>query len=224
MKWNLQWILKQKDYTYDFEDDLKFQSEAFEQVSNLIDVETVHVTGRGRFFPKENRLYVDLNISGTMIVPDAYTNEEVPYPFETESSPVQKEENKPVSTVESKVEPLRDPFANSKSKLMDLDDEPVVEIKKEEPKQQPVVQEKPVQKKQVIKEDTELSKLDKDIKLLQKKMCENRKNEEAFSSLKKEYDSKVIEFETNPIVINYKISEEEVKNYLLQVKNVLEQK
>ena len=74
-------------------------------------------------------------------------------PFETESSPVQKEENKPVSTVESKVEPLRDPFANSKSKLMDLDDEPVVEIKKEEPKQQPVVQEKPVQKKQVIKED-----------------------------------------------------------------------
>lgn len=78
--------------------------------------------------------------------------------------------------------------------------------------------------KQVIKEDTELSKLDKDIKLLQKKMCENRKNEEVFSSLKKEYDSKAIEFETNPIVINYKISEEEVKNYLLQVKNVLEQK
>ena len=88
LKWNLQWILKQKDYTYDFEDDLKFQSEAFEQVSNLIDVETVHVTGRGRFFPKENRLYVDLNINGTMIVPDAYTNEEVPYPFETSSTEI----------------------------------------------------------------------------------------------------------------------------------------
>ena len=88
LKWNLQWILKQKDYTYDFEDDLKFQSEAFEQVSNLIDVETVHVTGRGRFIPKENRLYVDLKITGTMIVPDAYTNEEVPYPFETSSTEI----------------------------------------------------------------------------------------------------------------------------------------
>jgi len=78
--------------------------------------------------------------------------------------------------------------------------------------------------KTLIKENEYLTKLDSDIKHLQKQMCENRKNNELFSSLKKEYDEKVKEFETNPIIIDYKISEEEVKNYLYQIKDILEQK
>ena len=78
--------------------------------------------------------------------------------------------------------------------------------------------------KKIIKEDKALYSLDMDIKRLQKQMCENRKNEEIFSSLNKEYDSKVKEFETNPLIIDYKISEVEVRNYLLQIKDILEQK
>lgn len=78
--------------------------------------------------------------------------------------------------------------------------------------------------KKIIKEDTYLTKLDSDIKKLQKKMCENRKNDGVFSCLKKEYDLKVKEFETNPLIIDYKICEEEVRNYLLQIKDVLEEK
>lgn len=78
--------------------------------------------------------------------------------------------------------------------------------------------------KKIIKEDKTLCSLDIDIKRLQKEMCENRKNDELFSSLKKEYDLKVKEFETNPLIINYRISEEEVRNYLFQIKDILEQK
>lgn len=78
--------------------------------------------------------------------------------------------------------------------------------------------------KKVIKEDSQLNKLDSHIKKLQKEMCENRKDDNKFSSKKKEYDKLVIEFETNPIIINFKIVEEEVKNFLYEIKDVLEQK
>lgn len=101
--------------------------------------------------------------------------------------------------------------------------ETILESIKDEINNEPCIKEY-YRLKKIIKSDVQLSKLDSDIKSLQKKMCENRKNDSPFSSLKKEYDSKVAEFETNPLIIDFKISEEEVKKYLYEIKEVLEQK
>lgn len=88
MKWNLNWILKQNNHTFDFEEDLKFQKDAFLHFNNLLDLKDVKVKGTGRYFLKENRLYVDMSIKGIMIVPCAITLEEVEYPFDTSSTEV----------------------------------------------------------------------------------------------------------------------------------------
>ena len=88
MKWNLQWLLKQKDGKFNFSDDLVFPKEAFLQFNHLLDLKDVFVEGKGQYILKENRLYVDMKISGIMVLPCALTLEEVDYPFETESTEV----------------------------------------------------------------------------------------------------------------------------------------
>lgn len=88
MKWNIQWLLKQKNGEFTFSDELVFPKEAFIKFNNLLDLKDVHVEGNGRFVPKDRRLYVDLYIKGIMVLPCALTLEEVDYPFEIESTEV----------------------------------------------------------------------------------------------------------------------------------------
>lgn len=88
MKWNLQWLLKQKDGKFTFSDELVFPKEAFLQFNHLLDLKDIHIEGVGQFDVKDQRLYVDLKISGIMVLPCALTLEEVDYPFESESTEV----------------------------------------------------------------------------------------------------------------------------------------
>ena len=88
MKWNIQWLLKQKNGEFKFSDELVFPEEAFLKFNNLLDLKNVYVEGNGRFVPKDRRLYVDLKIKGIMVLPCALTLEEVDYPFEIESTEV----------------------------------------------------------------------------------------------------------------------------------------
>ncbi len=88
LKWNIQWLLKQKNGEFTFSDELVFPKEAFSKFSNLIDLKDVFVEGKGRYVPKDQRLYIDLKIKGMMILPCALTLEEVDYPFEIESTEV----------------------------------------------------------------------------------------------------------------------------------------
>lgn len=88
MKWNLQWLLKQKNGEFTFSDELVFPKEAFLKFNNLLDLKDVYVEGKGCYVQKDQRLYVDMRIKGTMVLPCALTLEEVDYPFETESTEV----------------------------------------------------------------------------------------------------------------------------------------
>lgn len=82
MKWNKQWLLKQKDGEFDFEESLTFPKEMFYNLSRINGLKDVVASGHGKYDLKKDRLYVDLNIKGTMIVPCAISLEDVDYPFE----------------------------------------------------------------------------------------------------------------------------------------------
>ncbi len=86
LKWNLQWIVKQKDGRFDFEETLYFPSEMFHNLSQINGLKDVNVTGRGCLDMKNRHLYVDFKVKGQMILPCAVSLEDVDYPFEIESS------------------------------------------------------------------------------------------------------------------------------------------
>ena len=70
LKYNLQWIVKHRG-KFDFEEGLTFPSELFDQYAQINDLKDIIVSGTGDLDLKDKRLYVDLNIKGTMILPCA---------------------------------------------------------------------------------------------------------------------------------------------------------
>ena len=87
MKYSLQWIIKHKG-TFDFEEEITFPSEMFEKYAHINGLKDVIVSGTGNLDTRDKRLYVDLNIKGTMILPCALTLEDVDYPFDIDSTEV----------------------------------------------------------------------------------------------------------------------------------------
>lgn len=81
MKWTRSWLMKQNDGQFDFSEELKFPDEVFYNFSRINGLKSVLTNGHGRFLPEEEKLYVDLHIEGTMIVPCAISLEDVDYPF-----------------------------------------------------------------------------------------------------------------------------------------------
>ena len=79
MKWNLQWIVKQKDGCFDFDETLSFPSEMFHNLSQINGLKDVHVTGHGSLDTKNRQLYVDFTVKGQMILPCAVSLEDVDY-------------------------------------------------------------------------------------------------------------------------------------------------
>lgn len=86
MKWNLQWIVKQKDGCFSFDEMLTFPDEMFHNLSQINGLKDVHVTGQGRLDMKNRQLYVDFTMNGQMILPCAVSLENVDYPFVIDSS------------------------------------------------------------------------------------------------------------------------------------------
>lgn len=87
LKYNLQWIIKHKG-TFDFEEEITFPTEMFERYNQINGLKDVIVSGTGNLDTRDKRLYVDLNIKGTMILPCALTLEDVDYPFDIDSTEV----------------------------------------------------------------------------------------------------------------------------------------
>lgn len=86
LKWNLQWLVKQKDGCFNFEETLNFPSEIFHNLSQINGLEDVNVSGQGRLDARNRQLYVDFKVKGQMILPCAVSLEDVDYPFEFDSS------------------------------------------------------------------------------------------------------------------------------------------
>ena len=88
MKWNLQWIVKQKDGRFTFDEMITFPNEMFHNLSQINGLKDVNVKGEGRLDMKNRQLYVDFNVKGQMILPCAVSLEDVDYPFSIDSSVV----------------------------------------------------------------------------------------------------------------------------------------
>ncbi len=80
MKYNLQWIIKQQG-KFDIDEGLTFPIEMFNQYGHINNLKDVEVQGTGNLNVKEKRLYVDVTITGIMVLPCALTLEEIEYPF-----------------------------------------------------------------------------------------------------------------------------------------------
>lgn len=86
LKWNLQWIVKQKDGRFSFDELITFPDEMFQNLSQINGLKDVNVTGEGRLDMKNRQLYIDYNVKGQMILPCAVSLENVDYPFDISSS------------------------------------------------------------------------------------------------------------------------------------------
>lgn len=89
MKWKRSELQKLSQPKVSFaEDNFEIDKEAFAQNSRINGVKDLHVEGEGFLDESDDRFYANLFITGTMLVPDAITGKEIPYPFETESEEV----------------------------------------------------------------------------------------------------------------------------------------
>ena len=88
LKWNLQWIVIQKDGCFSFDEMLTFPDEMFHNLSQINGLKDVNVSGRGRLDMKNRQLYVDFTVKGQMILPCAVSLENVDYPFHIDSSAI----------------------------------------------------------------------------------------------------------------------------------------
>lgn len=87
MKWDKQWIMKQPSYTFDFLEEITFSQAAIDSLK-LINLKDIIVSGHGQLVKNGNRLIVDVNVKGVMILACALTLENVEYPFNINSCEV----------------------------------------------------------------------------------------------------------------------------------------
>lgn len=85
MKWTRSDLLKAPSGNVSFDEDVEIDPSAFAGNSRINSVSDVHVSGSGFLEEEEDRFYVQMHVSGTMLIPDAITGEELEYPFETDS-------------------------------------------------------------------------------------------------------------------------------------------
>lgn len=88
MKWSKLELLRASDHTITFADSLSFDASAFSNMNQIRGLHDIQVSGKLRYDVDEDRVYADIAINGTMILPCAVTNEDVPYEFETASTEV----------------------------------------------------------------------------------------------------------------------------------------
>ena len=88
MKWTRSELAAGNTLNVEFDEAPEISEEYFRNNSRINSVKDVRVQGRG-FLDEENDCFrASLAITGTMLVPDAVSGEEIEYPFETESEEV----------------------------------------------------------------------------------------------------------------------------------------
>lgn len=78
------------------------------------------------------------------------------------------------------------------------------------------------QLKKIVDNDAHLKTLDEEIHHHQKLMCLNKDNDELYAREKKLYEEKLSEFQNNPVVSNYFQVKEEVRDLLMEMKEILQ--
>ena len=75
--------------------------------------------------------------------------------------------------------------------------------------------------KKELDSNDELKSLDKEMKMHQKKMCENQDSDEIYKEEKSHYESCKEKLENNPVWINFQTVKEEVYSLLVEIKSFL---
>ncbi|MBQ1468254.1 MAG: DUF177 domain-containing protein [Solobacterium sp.] len=85
MRWTHSELINTKSEVITIDEDIVVDDAEFAGNSRINSVRDVHVSGTGSFNIERDLFYVTMRISGTMLVPDAITAEEIEYDFETEA-------------------------------------------------------------------------------------------------------------------------------------------
>lgn len=75
--------------------------------------------------------------------------------------------------------------------------------------------------KKAISDDEKLTKLDENIRIYQRKMCEKEKSHLDLSTEKELYEQAIKEFDSNPLINNFNKIKDEVNELLLEIKEIL---
>lgn len=84
MKWTKTELLRDLQ-NVDFDEDVVIENDELKNDTGILSVVDVHVEGHGYIDDEDDRFYVDMHITGTMICPDAITNEPIEVPLDVES-------------------------------------------------------------------------------------------------------------------------------------------
>jgi uncharacterized protein len=87
VKWTREQLL-QDTQNVTFDEDMEIDASAFDSDTGINGVRDIHIDGSGYLDDENNRFYCELHVSGTMLCPDAITNEEIEVPLDTKSSEV----------------------------------------------------------------------------------------------------------------------------------------
>ena len=79
MKWSRNELLKASHKVISFDESLSFPKEALANFPQIRSLQEVNVSGDLHYEPREERVYVHLEIDGIMVVPCAITMEDVEY-------------------------------------------------------------------------------------------------------------------------------------------------
>ena len=88
MRWSKIDLIRLPNGYLNFEEEFSFDKSTFEKNSRIKELPNVKVIGSGHYDDTAQRLYIDLDISGEMVVPCDITFEDVTLPFQTTSSEI----------------------------------------------------------------------------------------------------------------------------------------
>ncbi|MBR2990847.1 MAG: DUF177 domain-containing protein, partial [Solobacterium sp.] len=88
VRWTRSELAASDEVNVHFDETPEIDEAYFRSNSRINAVKNVRVTGRGFLDEDNDRFWVNMTVSGIMLVPDAVSGEEIEYPFETESEEV----------------------------------------------------------------------------------------------------------------------------------------
>lgn len=86
MKWLKSWLVQPENKTFTFEEFFAFEPSLIKSTKYLLDLKDLKVEGQGRYDLASEVLSLEVDVSGTMVVPCALSLEPVDYPFQSYGS------------------------------------------------------------------------------------------------------------------------------------------
>lgn len=83
MKYSRKDLLQLPDRHLEFAEDIEFSEETYKQFPRIRKLRDIHAEGTGEYAADEQRLYLQIHVTGTMTCPCDITNEDVDIPIDS---------------------------------------------------------------------------------------------------------------------------------------------